>query len=369
MPRHQGKRRALHTGRYGSARALLGPRPCQPREAKQDGLQGRQEQAQPGALLHKSAPRRPHRSRALGRASHGPGGGSQPAHKHAPESHRAGEEDEGARGAGRAPGGPRRSAKGKEGGVSKKGLQRHYDRPTPEERFRLDVLATAREDLQESERLVSSCPRFSYTMNEMGFVERWRSAIEITLRIYVPLGEQLAKLQMIGAFRIFVPYSQTLLTDASLGAYYRGHEAGSRHAWAYAGKGGAPPAWPKDGPEGEIGEPEEEEQDPAMEREADELEAVAKQYNGFFPDVLDELERRCVREALSIWTGYASFCQKSAGVGAEELAAVVLAPLVEQIEDMKVRARRLGVEAEEGLVEQVREALAEAWRIVEARGA
>jgi hypothetical protein len=73
--------------------------------------------------------------------------------------------------------------------VSKKGLHKHYDRLDAEERFRLDMLATARGDSRESERLVSSCPRFSYTMNEVGFVEGWRSAIEITLRIYIPLDE------------------------------------------------------------------------------------------------------------------------------------------------------------------------------------
>jgi hypothetical protein len=252
--------------------------------------------------------------------------------------------------------------------VSKSGLHKHYDRLDAEERFRLDVLAMAREDSQESERLVSSCPRFSYTMNDMGFVERWRSAIEITLRIYVPLGELLAKLQMIDALRVFVPYSQTLLSDIAFDAYFKGHESGSRHAWAYAGKGGAPPAWPEDGPEGEIVEPNEDERDAAMEREADDLEAVAEQYNKFFPDVLEELERRCVKEAFSIWSGYAAFCEKSVGVRAEELAAVVQAPLVEQIEDMKGRAERLGVEAEAGLVEQMREGLAEAWRIVAARG-
>jgi hypothetical protein len=52
--------------------------------------------------------------------------------------------------------------------MSKNGLHRHYDKLTPEERFRLDVLAMARGDFQESERLVSSCPRESYTMNERG---------------------------------------------------------------------------------------------------------------------------------------------------------------------------------------------------------
>jgi hypothetical protein len=230
------------------------------------------------------------------------------------------------------------------------------------------VLATARDDSRESERLVSSCPRFSYTMNEMGFVERWRSAIEMTLRVYVPLGEQLAKLEMIDAFRVFVPYSQTLSSNMVLDAYYRGHESGSRHAWAYAGKSGGPPAWPDDGPEGELMEPEEDEQDAAMERDADELEAVAEQYNAFLPEVLDELERRCVKEAFSIWTGYAAFCEESAGVSAENLAAVVLEPVVGGIEDMRGRAERLGVEPDSDLVEQMREGLVEAWRTAEARG-
>ena len=252
--------------------------------------------------------------------------------------------------------------------MSKNGLHRHYDRLDAEERFRLDVLATSREDSRESERLVASCPRFSYTMNDAGFVERWRSAIEITLRVYVPLGEQLAKLQMVDAFRVFVPYSQTLLSNTVLDAYFKGHEAGSRHAWAYAGKGGAPPAWPDYGPDGEPMEPDEDEQDPAMERDADELEAVAEQYNRFLSEVLDELERRCVKEAFSIWTGYAAFCEESAGVSAEKLAAVVLEPVVERIGDMRARAERLGVEVDAELVEEMRQKLGETWRMVEERG-
>jgi hypothetical protein len=253
--------------------------------------------------------------------------------------------------------------------MSKNGLHRHYDRLEADERFRLDVLAMAREDSRESERLVSSCPRLSYVMNEMGFVERWRSAIEMTLRIYIPLGEQLAKLQLVDALRIFVPYSQTLLSNTALDAYFKGHEAGSRHAWAYAAKSGPPPAWPDDGPEGELVEPDEDERDAAMERDADELEAVADVYNKFLPDVLDELERRCLRQAFSIWSGYAAFCEEIAGVAAEKLAAVVLAPVVGGIEDMRARVERLGVESDAELVEQIREGLTEAWRVVEDRGA
>jgi hypothetical protein len=115
-------------------------------------------------------------------------------------------------------------------------------------------------------------------------------------------------------------------------------------------------------------EPEGDEQDPAMERDAGELETVAEQYNKFLPEVLDELERRSVTEAFSIWKGYAAFCEDDMGVAAEKLATVVLAPVVGGIEDMRARAEQLGVEPDAGLVEQMREGLAEAWRTVEARG-
>jgi hypothetical protein len=252
--------------------------------------------------------------------------------------------------------------------MSKNGLHRHYDRLDAQERFRLDVLAMAREDSLESERLVSSCPRATYVMNDIGFVERWRSAIEITLRVYIPLGEQLAKLQMVDALRVFAPYSQTLLSNVTLDAYFKGHEAGSRHAWAYAGKTGAPPAWPDDGPEGELVEPDGDERDPVMERDLDELEVVAEQYNRFFPEVLDELERRCARQAFSIWTGYEAFCEESVGVSAENLAAVVLEPVVEAVEEARTRAERLGVETDAELVDQMLETLTEAWDTVQARG-
>ena len=124
--------------------------------------------------------------------------------------------------------------------MNKNVLRRHYDRLTPEERFRLDVLAMARGDAAESERLVGSCPRLTYTMNDRGFAGRWQGATDITLRVYIPLGEQLAKLQMVDAFREMIPYSQNLLSNIAFEAYFTGHESGSRHAWAYAGKSGGP---------------------------------------------------------------------------------------------------------------------------------
>ena len=252
--------------------------------------------------------------------------------------------------------------------MSKNSLHRHYDRLTPEERFRLDVLAMARGDQAESERLVRSCPRFSYTMNDRKFAGRWQGATEITLRLYIPLGEQLAKLQMVDAFREIIPYSQMLLGNIAFEAYFDGHESGSRHAWAYAGKSGGPPAWPDDGPDGEIMEPEEDEKDPAMDRDTEELETIVDKYGGFLPEILDRAERAIVAQAFRIWSGYGAFCEQSAGVDAEKVAAVFLEPAMGLIADMKARAERLGVEADAERVEMVRETLGESWSVVVERG-
>jgi hypothetical protein len=245
--------------------------------------------------------------------------------------------------------------------MSKYGLHRHYDRLAPEERFRLDVLAMARGDMRESERLVSSCPRASYTMTERGFGGRWGGAENATLRIWIALGEDLAQLRTVDTLRRMLPYQQTLSSNVTFDAYLKGHESGSRHAWAYAGKNGAPPAWPDDGPEGELAEPEGDEQDAAIERDELELEALLERYGGFLSDVLDELERRAVRDALTVWTGYAELCAESMGVAAEKMVAAIMEPAVAQIEDLKLRAGRLGIEPDRAKADELRDGLARAW--------
>ena len=93
---------------------------------------------------------------------------------------------------------------------SKKGLGRLYDRLTPEERFRSKVLALARGDEEESERLIRTCPRRGYTMNDWGFVGRWEAARELALLAYVEVVRRLDKIKMIGAFRGLFPYLSTI---------------------------------------------------------------------------------------------------------------------------------------------------------------
>ena len=68
---------------------------------------------------------------------------------------------------------------------TKKGLGRLYDRLAPEERFRLDVLALARGDEEESERLTATCPLRDYTMYDWGFVGRWEAVRELAVCAYM----------------------------------------------------------------------------------------------------------------------------------------------------------------------------------------
>lgn len=252
--------------------------------------------------------------------------------------------------------------------MSRNGLHRHYDRLDAAERFRLDVLAMARGDEQESERLVRSCPRATYTSNDRAFTARWTSCENIALRISLPLLQELGRLRVVDAMRVLMPYQETLNENLAFESYYKGHEAGSYHAWNYAGQTGHPPAWPKGEDPSEIWEPDEDERDPVMERDEGELETTVKKYAEFLPEILDRIERECLGRAYSVWAGFSAFCDECAGVPAEKVAAVVLAPVVETIEVMKRRVEALGVEADPETVEELREGLAEVWRLKQEQG-
>ena len=125
--------------------------------------------------------------------------------------------------------------------MKQNGLGKLYDRLTPEERFRLDVEAMARGDKEESEHLTSTCPRRSYTMNEVAFSGRWHGALELTLLTLLDLRARMDKVQMIDAFRLAFPHLRVLWENDTHEAYSDGHISGSRHAWSKAGKDGEPP--------------------------------------------------------------------------------------------------------------------------------
>ncbi len=242
--------------------------------------------------------------------------------------------------------------------MSKNGLHRHYDKLEAEERFRLDVLAMARGDMQESERLVSSCPRRNYTMTDAGFSGRWSGTRELGLRSYIALSGPLAKLQMIDAFQELAQPVRELMHDAAFKAYFAGHRSGSFHAWEHAAQSGTPPMWPEEGDPKEGGE------DPAVLADTDHLDWKVDHYGGALPELMDQMERKVATEALSIWEGFSAFCREDMNLSPEKVIKVVVEPGLGQVEALKARAERLGVEPGPEIAAAVREGLRESWSIV-----
>jgi hypothetical protein len=85
-------------------------------------------------------------------------------------------------------------------------------------------------------------------------------------------------------------------------------------------------------------------------------------------ELLGKLERNLATNALSMWEAFAAFCAEGMSVAAENVIAVVLEAVADRIGDLKDRAERLELEPEAETVEEIREGLAESWRVVEERG-
>ncbi len=98
--------------------------------------------------------------------------------------------------------------------MKRKGLDKHYDRLTPDERFRLDVLATARGDEQESRKLLESCPRRSYTLTDAGFSWRWGAAKGLAMVVLLDLTQHLSKLRTIDDLRSVLLRYNTVLVES-----------------------------------------------------------------------------------------------------------------------------------------------------------
>jgi hypothetical protein len=233
--------------------------------------------------------------------------------------------------------------------MSKNGLHRLYDQLDPSERFRLDVLAMARGDSIESDRLTRTCPRFTYTMNDRAFTGRWLGAMDMTLRVYVELAGYLDRLKTLDVVRVVLPYSETFAEDAAFESYLDGHRAGARHAWAAAGVEGPAPEWP-------------------LEVDEEGVKAPIAQAVSILPEILDRLERDQAGEALILWRGFGTFCQEHLGLDAEKVLRVVLEPAVGRVEELEALAERLEIEPDLERVQEIRDDLAEAWSIVDRAG-
>jgi hypothetical protein len=234
-------------------------------------------------------------------------------------------------------------------------LGRLYDRLTPEERFRLGVLALARGDEEESERLTTTCPRRTYTMYDKEFIDRWEAAQKLAMLAYMDVVRPLDKIKVIAAFRDTFSSLCTIWQDDVHRAYLDGHEAGSRYAWKRSGKAGEPPGWEADE------EGAERNADPAIDDALQMWTRYSEEGYALFEEKLAEMERELTRQALTAWSGFADFCAKELGLEAEKLLEALAGPFAERVRDLEELSARHELDPAKG-VEEYLAILTEAWR-------
>jgi hypothetical protein len=235
--------------------------------------------------------------------------------------------------------------------VNKNGLGKLYDRLTPEERFRLDVEAMARGDTEESERLVDTCPRYTYAMTDLAFSGRWQTTTEMVLVLCLDLTQHMSRLTMIDAIRETLPFARVIYHNEGEWAYLEGHERGSRYVWERAGMSGDPPGW----------QPlEDEDSDPAIGEALDELSTRLEELD-IMPELLNRLERKTTAQAWTLWEAFAGFAETWLDVEAEKLIKARYDFVLPGVEDLKARKERLVIETDEEQLAEIRGALVEAW--------
>jgi hypothetical protein len=241
--------------------------------------------------------------------------------------------------------------------MRRKGLDKLYDRLTPEERFRLDVEATARGDEEESRRLTEGCPRHSYTLNDIGFSWRWEAARNLTIVMLLDLNQQVSKLRMIDALRSVLPYNTALAQNDAYLAYSDGRKAGSRHAWKKAGMKGEPPGWE------EVEEEAGENGELAMEEDLQAIEARVEKSANLIPELLGRLERQVAGETLPIWEAFVRFCEEEMRLEPEKVLGAIFEPALENVRWLEDLAEGLDLEPEHETVEEYRAILTQAWNV------
>jgi len=238
--------------------------------------------------------------------------------------------------------------------MRRKGLGKLYDRFTPEERFRLDVEAMARGDMEESERLRESCPRHTYTMNDARFSRRRDAARELTMVVLLDLNQHLSKLRMIDALRSVLPYSTTLVENDAYLAYSDGRKAGSHNAWKKVGMKGEPPG-------------SEENAELAMQEDLQAIEARVEESANLIPELLGGLGRKVAGEALVVWEAFVRFCEEEIRLEPEKVLGAIFEPALENVRWLEDLAKGLDLEPEHETVEEYRVTLTKAWNVYVAR--
>jgi hypothetical protein len=239
--------------------------------------------------------------------------------------------------------------------MKRNGLGRLYDCLEPEERFRADLLAMARGDMEESERLTRTCPKRDYIMNDWAFVGRWQAARDLAMLAYMDLARCMDKLTMLHALQETFPYLRTVWTNDVHEAYFDGHYAGSRHAWSRAGEAGEPPGWEQDDEQAERNA------DPGHGAALDKWTGAVEEIDDRLGGALERLKRELAGQGFAVWSAFSDFCAEEMGVDARTLMVVFNDQGAARGRELEELAARLKLEPDPEMAAEYRALMEEAW--------
>ena len=218
------------------------------------------------------------------------------------------------------------------------GVQKLYDRFTPDERFRLAVQALASEDRAEVDRLSRSCP-----WNTHGtYVERLEAGTYLTMAVLLELAPKLAKLRMIEAFRLLGEYLGNLEENAAVTTYLDGFEAGARMAWARAGRTGRMPRMHAD------------------DTELDAAAGRAAELRATYERVVEMLATQAAADARAPWEAFERFCREELDLPPRTVIAAWARPALGNLDEFAAALE--AAEPDARAVDTLADLLRCAWR-------
>ena len=201
--------------------------------------------------------------------------------------------------------------------MRKDDLAKHYDRLTPEERFRLFIEARARADAGECRNLEKSCPRLLYEMNDTAYEDRVRASEKITTLTCLDLAPRLIKLRMLMAFSGVLASLRNACLYEAHSAYFRGRVLGEKarrgvHSKDHPRKGRNP--------------------DPETTDALGKITSRIEEEWSVFEGLVGRLEEDMREEVLAMWEAFSSFSREELGVEPKPLIRVWFEPILAEIE-------------------------------------
>jgi hypothetical protein len=201
--------------------------------------------------------------------------------------------------------------------MRKDDLAKHYDRLTPEERFRLFIEARARADAGECRNLEKSCPRLLYEMNDTAYEDRVRASEKITTLTCLDLAPRLIKLRMLMAFSGVLASLRNTCVDEVHSAYFRGRALGKR-----ARRGAHSKDHPRERRDPDLG---------AQDDLGKITSRIEKEWS-VFAGLVGRVEEDMRIEVVAVWEAFSSFAREEMGVEPKTLIKAWFGPILPEIE-------------------------------------